>query len=135
MAQVELRDEHGNPVELTDAYGNPVWLTDEKGNPVHLTAVATNAHKSMLQNDTPQELPHSKSSSSSEDERHGERIRKGLKDNIEEKLPAGEGVVKENKHTTIAASTSTTDTSDANHHPTTEHEKKSIIDKIKEKFQ
>jgi len=65
MAQVELRDEHGNPVELTDAYGNPVWLTDEKGKPVHLTGVATTAHKCLHENDTPQELPHSKSSSSS----------------------------------------------------------------------
>ncbi|KAJ1413552.1 putative late embryogenesis abundant protein-like, partial [Sesbania bispinosa] len=43
MAQVELRDEHGNLVELTDPYGNPVWLTDEHGNPVRLTGVATAA--------------------------------------------------------------------------------------------
>jgi len=58
--QVELRDEHGNPVKLTDAYGNPVWLTDEKGNPVHLTGVATVADH------TPQHIPlHSNSTSTS----------------------------------------------------------------------
>jgi len=54
MAQVELRDEYGNPVELTDAYGNPVWLTDEKGNPVHLTGVATIADHTLQ---TPQHIP------------------------------------------------------------------------------
>jgi len=62
--QVELRDEHGNPVELTDAYGNPVWLTDEKGNPVHLTGVATIADHHTLQ--TPHHAPlHSNPTSTS----------------------------------------------------------------------
>lgn len=73
----------------------------------------------------------------SEDEEHGGRSKKGLKDKIEEKLPGGEeGEGKEHAHTTTVTSATTTD-SGANHHPTTttDHEKKSIIDKIKEKFQ
>ena len=79
---------------------------------------------------------------SEDDGQGGRRKKKGLKDKIKEKLPGvrGGGGAKEHSQATTTTTTSTTTTAT---HPTTtaasgvhhpEHEKKSFMEKIKEKF-
>ncbi|XVF01063.1 hypothetical protein REPUB_Repub04eG0055400 [Reevesia pubescens] len=153
----DLRDLHGNPIELTDEHGNTVQLTDEYGNPVHVTGVATK-HPAMTQTGTlggqmgyetgsaaeyqqqqqhhpqrmhydqvsnRQEIRRSNSSSSSEDDgMGGRRKKKGLK----EKLTGGKH--KEEDHAAKTTSTTATLPPGQQYHP----EKKSVMEKIKEKL-
>ncbi|XP_021286983.1 late embryogenesis abundant protein [Herrania umbratica] len=158
----DLRDVHGNPIRLTDEQGNPVQLTDEYGNPVHVTGIAskhpvmtqTGVHGGQMGDETgsaagyqqqhPQQLHYeassrveiqrsNSSSSSEDDEMGGIRKKKGLKDKIKDKLTGGKHKEEVQSQTTTHESKATT-TSVAHGQQHTEHEKKTMMEKIKEKF-
>lgn len=153
----DLHDEQGNPIQLADQYGNPVRLTDEYGNPMKLSGVAVSTcasdsdsasalHTSTApiketlagigrteQQDHLRRSSSSSSSSSEEDDGEGgRRKKKGLKEKIKEKF-SGEKHDGDKVSHSVTTTTSTTSTTTAGQqHP--EHEKKSMMDKIKEKL-
>ncbi|KAL6494809.1 Plant dehydrin [Orobanche gracilis] len=132
----DLRDEHGNPIQLTDQYGKPVQLTDEFGNPMHLTGVATTntaglgaamKHESyqpepaVQQQEQLRRSGSSSSSSSSEEDGQGVRRKKGLKERIKDTIGGGTNAPPSKTSTTVPGQA-------------TEHEKKGLMEKIKEKL-
>ncbi|KAK6240896.1 Dehydrin - like 3 [Theobroma cacao] len=160
----DLRDVHGNPIQLTDEQGNPVQPTDEYGNPVHVTGIASKhpvmtqtgvpggqmgyetGSAAGYQQQHPQQLHYeassgveiqrsnsSSSGSSEDDEIGGRRNKKGLKDKIKDKLTGGKHKEEaQSQTTTYESKTTTTGVSHGQHH--TEHEKKTMMEKIKEKL-
>ncbi|KZV53366.1 embryogenic cell protein 40 [Dorcoceras hygrometricum] len=149
----DLRDEHGNPIQLSDQYGKPVQLTDEFGNPMHLTGVATTHpaptaatgfHPQIHEEPEPpppvqqqEEIQRSSSSSSSsseDDGQGGRRKKKGLREKIKEKLSVGKHKDKdEAAHSSTPPATTTPESKGATTTlgQTPDHEKKGVIDKIK----
>ncbi|KAL2537686.1 Dehydrin family protein [Forsythia ovata] len=115
----DIRDKDGNPIQLTDQYGKPVNLTDEHGNRMHLTGVATTA------------------GDDSEDDGQGGRRKKGLKDKIKDKLTSGKHIDKyetATAHSATSETPTTTTVGTATSTTTINHEKKGVMEKIKEKL-
>ncbi|KAL2537583.1 Embryogenic cell protein 40 [Forsythia ovata] len=159
----DIRDKDGNPIQLTDQYGKPVNLTDEHGNRMHLTGVATTAGDDVgvvyvgtataaagvVHGETggrefgigeEQQQLHrfsSSSSSSSEDDGQGGRRKKGLKEKIKDKLTSGKYRDKyetATAHSATSVTPTTTTVGSATSTTTINHEKKGVMEKIKEKL-
>ncbi|XP_011037467.1 PREDICTED: embryogenic cell protein 40-like [Populus euphratica] len=159
---IQLTDEYGNQVQLTDEHGNPVQITGiattkqpptlgnvssdqvpvtgllpstamsedaTKGTGIHETgqhggvAADQGGHKKEEQ----EEISSTSSSGSSEDDGRGGR--KGLKEKIKEKLTCGKHMEEHGQ----TAEVHTTATGPAGEQ-CQEHEKRSVMEKIKEKL-
>nr|AUN35179.1 dehydrin 2 [Paeonia lactiflora] len=105
---VSQRDEHGNPLHH---YGGSISQIDEYGNPVYYQK-QEHGHGQGISG----MLQRSGSSSSSEDDGYGGRRKKGLRERIKEKMPCS------GQHQSRGIET------------TTPHEKKGVVDKIKDKL-
>ncbi|KAK7352094.1 hypothetical protein VNO80_17511 [Phaseolus coccineus] len=156
---IPLTDQHVNPVVLTDEHGNPVHVTGiatiappaataGSGFGTYSGAGATTGTTTVADliaaqpRDT-RELRRSSSSSSSssssEDDGQGGRRKKGV-NKLKEKLPGRKNVEQHSPPTTAATTAATgvphptrpTATNPNPNHP--EHQKKGIMEKIKEKL-
>ncbi|KAG2259323.1 hypothetical protein Bca4012_009747 [Brassica carinata] len=159
---IHLTDEHGNPVQLTDEFGNPMHIRGvatstpeykesvtgniaEYPTPAGVTAgtgaAATTAEGVAVGETTTGQQQHgslgehlrrsgSSSSSSSEDDGQGGRRKKSMKDKIKEKFSSGKHKDEQTPSTATTTGPTTT-TGAAVDQP---HEKKGILEKIKEKL-
>ncbi|GMI73290.1 hypothetical protein like AT4G39130 [Hibiscus trionum] len=158
---IQLTDEHGYPVQLTDEHGNPVHVSGV-ATPVTHTDQTWMGYDPTAYAAQPQQQPHpqaqrlhyevstttreeiqrsnNSSSSSSEDDGMGGRRRKkkGLTEKIKEKLTGGKHkeAEEESETVTYVAKTSvTTTTGNSMSAPEIQqHQKKSVMEKIKEKL-
>nr|UEC49814.1 dehydrin 1 [Actinidia deliciosa] len=128
-------DEYGKPIILTHEYENPVLNTDSMGD--YGSTGATDMFGTPGPSGTQhQQLPRSGSSSSSSSEDDGlggRRKKKELREKNKEKLTNPTGAHHKNRqnHNTATTTTTTTTTPGTG---VEHHEKKGVMDKIKEKL-